>query len=461
MKPRRRSAALALAFVLSRVLLDLLGLPFEFELDWMFLPDPADLKDRLWESLVWFHAFPPGMALFAGILLKTGSGATLAKWCFVGVGLVLTMSMYWLLRRVVHADATAWAIAFGFALTPPVLFLENVFLYDYPAAALLCVAALLFVRATEQSTRLGWLSFGMVLTALGFLRSAFHPAWLFVLLIISVLLGRTQKTQRLLALVPATLLVGWLTKNAALFGIFGMTSWAPANLVAVTTRQMNVEERDAWIREGRLSRFAGMSVFEGPAAYGEGFAIPGALPPQLTSLTKPSSGSGNYNHWLFLEVNAARGLDSMTYIEARPVDYLATVATKSVPQYFGAITRWHPRDGKPGAPHEKHRALLGWWERSYERFMHPFSPFGVYLLFPLIMVLAARKTWRAYRRGAQPLAALGVFCLLHIVVLSAAGCLFTWGECARYRLMVEPLLWVMTAWVFSKRATASTNLAAV
>lgn len=450
-----------MAFLLSRVLLDIFGLHFEFGLDWMFLPDPDDLTNRLWESLVWFHAFPPGMALFAGVLLKTGSGALLAKWSFVAFGLLLTLSMYWLLRRVVHADGLAWAIALVFSLTPPVLFLENVFLYDYPTAALLCFAALLFVRATEDSTRLRWFTFGAAITALGFLRSAFHPAWLFVLLGLSVLLGSTQRTQRLFALVPATLLVGWLIKNAVLFGVFGMTSWAPANLVAVTTRQMNVDERDAWILDGRLSRFAGISVFDGPAAYGDGFTIPDSLPSQVTSLTRPSFGSGNYNHWLFLEVNAARGIDSTTFIKERPLDYLATVTTKSVPQYFGAITHWHPRDGKTGAPHEKHRALLGAWERAWEFVVHPFSPFGLYLLVPIIIVLAARKTWRAYRGGDQSLAALGVFALLHIVVLSAAGCLFTWGECARYRLMIEPLSWVVTAWAFSKRVSASTNLAAV
>ena len=102
------------------------------------------------------------------------------------------------------------------------------------------------------------------ITTLGFLRSAFHPAWLFVLLVISVFLGKANRSQRLFAFAPALLLVAWLVKNSVLFGVFGMTSWAPANLVAVTTRQMNLEERDAWIADGRLSRFAAIASSRRP-----------------------------------------------------------------------------------------------------------------------------------------------------------------------------------------------------
>ena len=43
----REYALLALAFGLSRLLLYLLGLRFNFSLDWMWLSDPADLQHRL------------------------------------------------------------------------------------------------------------------------------------------------------------------------------------------------------------------------------------------------------------------------------------------------------------------------------------------------------------------------------------------------------------------------------
>ena len=59
----------SLGYVVSRALLARAGLPYGFELDWMWLADPADLRDRLAQTLWFFHAFPPGMDLLTGILL--------------------------------------------------------------------------------------------------------------------------------------------------------------------------------------------------------------------------------------------------------------------------------------------------------------------------------------------------------------------------------------------------------
>ena len=74
----------SLGYVVSRALLARAGLPYGFELDWMWLADPADLRDRLAQTLWFFHAFPPGMDLLTGILLKT-SGEQAAR---VGVQVV-------------------------------------------------------------------------------------------------------------------------------------------------------------------------------------------------------------------------------------------------------------------------------------------------------------------------------------------------------------------------------------
>ena len=59
-------------FYFPDVVLFWLGLRFNFSLDWMWLSDPADLQERLLQTIYYFHAFPPGMDLFSGILLKIG-----------------------------------------------------------------------------------------------------------------------------------------------------------------------------------------------------------------------------------------------------------------------------------------------------------------------------------------------------------------------------------------------------
>ena len=61
----------------------------------MWLSDPADLRDRLLETLYYCHAFPPGMNLLTGLLLKLGGfhAATLALATFWALGLVIVNSL--------------------------------------------------------------------------------------------------------------------------------------------------------------------------------------------------------------------------------------------------------------------------------------------------------------------------------------------------------------------------------
>jgi hypothetical protein len=81
----------SLIYVASRALLAWAGMPFGFDLDWMWLADPSDLRERLSETLWYFHAFPPGMDLLTGGLLKAGGdhAAGLARAVFWCLGLAL------------------------------------------------------------------------------------------------------------------------------------------------------------------------------------------------------------------------------------------------------------------------------------------------------------------------------------------------------------------------------------
>ncbi len=452
----KHSAVLAGLFVVSRVALYAIGLRFEADFNWMFLPDASDLQHDLWRSLLWFHAFPPGMALLAGVVLKLGSPAMLAELVFSLSGLTLALSLRALFTRVV---SSAWAptlLAFAFVMTPPAIYLEKIFLYDHLTATLLCVAALLFVRAIEKPTHGRWFSFGLAMAVLGFLRSAFHPAWLLGVVAATSFFARVPFRKTQLAFVPMAALLAWIVKNAVLFGVLGVTSWGPANLVAVTTNQLPAAERTEWIERGLVSRYAAISVFAPPAAYGTEFEVPPGLPPQVTRLTKPTSGAGNFNHWLFLEVNRVRERDVKAYLRISPTEWLTTVFTKSLPQYLGPTTRWHPWNGRGGS-HDRHHAALGGFERIYVGLLHPFGSLGVYVFMPLVLALAFRKSWKLRQRGDRALSALIGFSLLHIGVISAAACCFALGENARYRFMIEPLLWLTTTFVLSPQPASDSS----
>src|SRR5687767_3075486 len=139
----REHIFLSLIFVVSRAALLWAGIRFDFSLDWMWLGDPADLRDRLLETLYYFHAFPPGMNLMTGILLKLGGShaAPLALATFWALGLVIVNSLLYLSRVSGLSTRVALGVAVAFSLLPQSIYFEHLYIYEYPIAALLCLAA--------------------------------------------------------------------------------------------------------------------------------------------------------------------------------------------------------------------------------------------------------------------------------------------------------------------------------
>jgi hypothetical protein len=456
----REYGPLSLAFLATRVALSVAGLRFNLDLRWMFLEDVETLHHHLLQSIYYFHAFAPGMNLITGLLLKISAQhlLVLATGLFWSCGLVLTASLYTILSALGYGRRLAAALALAFALLPQTLFLEHLYLYTYLCAGVLCAAAALFHRALLRTSALAWFWFFFACTALGWLYTVFHLGWFALMLVLALLLGarvtgrfvRRRAAQLLIgAAVPALLLLGLYAKNYALFGVFGATSWGPSNMTLATTQQMRPPERERWIREGKLSPFAAVSVYSPPSAYlrllpdGAHYPWPGS-----NELMRPSVGEGNYNHGLFLEVNEARRKDVAYYLEARPLDYLRRVFTKNLPGLFHSTTHWHPSDKRPTSPHREHRALLGGYESLYDRAVHswPVPGVGLYVFLPLVLVWAAWSASARLRSGDPTTRASGAllgFCLLQILFVIAASSLFTAWETARYRYAVEPCIWIL------------------
>lgn len=446
---------LSVAFLVSRVLLYWAGLRFRLDLTWMFLADPRELESALASTVYHFHAFPPGMNVLTGLLLKLGPD--FIEWTafatFVVAGLVLCNSLLYLARHLGLSRRVALVFTLVFALLPQTLYFENLYLYTYPAAALLCLAAALLHRALRQPTFRAWFAFFFVCAVLGWLRSAFHLLWMLLMLGAAVLAVKPERRVRVVfaSLGPLALLLSLYLKNFVQFGVFGATSWGGANLIAVTTARMPEAQRRAWVHEGKLSPFALISVFAPPRAYTRLLGPPTSRTwPELSRLERPSSGAGNYNHWYYLLVNPVRRADARRYLEERPFDYARTVLSESLVQVFEPSTEWHPYDDKPASPHFGHRQTLGAYEAAFNRIVHgfPLAPVGLYVFLPFVLAYSA---WWAFRRlsggvrARDPLASLLVFSCFQIVYVVTVSSLFTLGECARYRYLVEPLIWLVAA----------------
>ncbi len=421
--------------------------------DWMFLADPGDLKQQLLSTVYHFHAFPPGMNILTGLLLKLSGGhvTAIAHGVFLICGLLMANSLLYCFRAVGLPVRWATTLAVTFSLTPQTLYFENLYLYDYPVPALLSFAAVLFHRAVAGNRFVGWLGLFAVCALLGWVRSALHLSWFVAIVALALLAVRGTRRRVLLAAVgPACVLLALYVKNLVVFGVFDSQSQSGGNAILITTYHLSQLERKQWVQEGKISPFAAMGFAAPPRAFIPHLGNPHSDQwPELSRLERPTLGSPNYNHWFYFEVNQRRRDDALTYLRDRPWAYVNTVWSVSLPQVFSPSTEWHPRNGKPGGPHWDHRAVLGGYERSYNWFIHDMflSPVGWYALLPFVLGWAGVRGWRAVRRSTddRSMGALLLLAVLHIVYLTAVSALLTCGENARYRYIVEPFIWILYA----------------
>jgi hypothetical protein len=466
----REYGILAVVFVVSRLALLAAGMHFELELRWMFLADPAALRDHLLQSVLYFHAYPPGMNLLTGMLLKIDEAhvGELARLVFACASFTLVASLYYIGRACDLSRAGAATLAIVFSLLPQTLFLENLYLYTTLSAALLCLASASFYRAVNQSSFGRWSVFFAVCVVLCWFRTTFHLVWFVAMVGLAVFATRRRGRRAVLwaAAAPAVLLLAVYLKNFALFRVFGTTSWGGANFEGVTTRQLPARERESLIAEGKLSPFANLSVFSEPDKYVrffQGFDRSSYTHyPGSDELTRPTAKAANFNHWYFLEINQRRRADAAYYLQTHPGDYIDTVLYRTLPQFFFPTTHWHPNDKGDDSPHARHRQLLGWYENLYDEWVHgfPFKPVGLYVFLPLFLAWSIVRTWRLLRSQESSAWARGMllaFCTLQILYVTVISVLFTYGESARYRYMVEAFIWLVVSACLSSLARSVTR----
>lgn len=451
----RGHVLVSVVFVAARLALDLGGLRMYFSLGWMWSADPADLGDRFWHTIFYFHAMPPGMNSITAFCVKVGGAhpEAVAHVLFEGFGLLLANALFALARAMGLSVLVAAALALGFGLSPPALYFDHLYLYETPVTALLALVALGFVRAVRAPSFRRWLACFGCAAVVCFTRSTFHLVWLLLLVALGTsLVPRARRTELLrAALAPCLLLVALYAKNLAVFGFFGAFSEG-GSLNLLTTRMLPPAETEAWIAEGKLSRYAAVDVFAGPRAYLPFFpsAENPRYPPELSRLTKPTTGAADYNHWFFLDVMPVRRHDALVVMRERPLFYLQNAAVGLV-EFFSATTHWSPgeRYQRP-TPHDEHRALLGRYENAYNAVLHgfPLAPVGLYVVVPLLLAGAVVRAWKlrgAADPDARALAAFLWFALFQIAYVVATSTLFSALEEPRYRYQIEPLLWLLAA----------------
>lgn len=445
-------ARLSVVFLASRVLLYFAGLRMHLELDWMFLSDPADLRERLLETVYYFHAYPPGMNLLTGLLLKLAPEhvAGLAQGSFLISGLVLVNALFTLCRSVL-SRRKALGVCLAFAAIPQTLFFENLYLYTALETSLLCLVCAWFLRASRRGSFASWTGLFLMCAVIGWLRSSFHLGWFAITVALAAWFNPAQRRRIALgALGPALLLCALYLKNWVVFGAFASSSSLGGNLSQVTVARMPKAERAEWQRQGKLSKYAEISVFAGPERYAGFFHEQrlAGMPDVVNRLDRPSVKAPNYNHWWLREVNQARRSDALAYVREHPLGYLDNV-TNNLIALFSPSTTWHPVKGEKN-PHTGHREVLGDYELLYNGLVHELflAPVGFYALLPFLFGLSLWKAgnWARAAKGRVAARVSAIrFAAFQVVYVVVVSCLVTYGEMSRYRYTVEPLLWFLAA----------------
>ena len=419
------------------------------------MADAGDLRDRLFETLYYYHAFPPGMNLATGVLLEMGDAraAGLAHAFFWALGLVLVNVMCYVARAAGLSTRVAAMLTLAFALTPASIYFAHLYHYEWPVATLLCLAAALFFCGVRRPSFGAWLACFSTCAIVALTRSTFHPVWYIAVAALAASFVERPVRRRVFvaAAAPALVLFGVCLKNALLFGDFAVSTFGPSSLTLATIAHLPDDVRDEWIGAGKLSPYAAVSVYAPPRDYARFFqtAEHERWPSQLTRLEHASADAPNYNHWWLLDSQRARRSDVFYYIASRPLDYLANVVG-NVRDMAGPTTAWHPRDGTPASPHYRHRTLLGGYETWFNRVVHdfPVPPLGLYLFVPIPLVWACARAWsrsRNFDPDERARTALIVFLLFQIVYVVAASAMLTSLESSRYRYQIEWMIWVVTA----------------
>jgi hypothetical protein len=254
----RALAVLSVGFVVSRIGYWLLGVRFDASgLDYASqLVDPDLLRDRLVESVWYFHAQPPAFNLLVGIVLRWSplAPSTSLHAVFVVFGMALMVGL-WDLGRQLGLRRWALAAALVVGCAPTTVLYENWLSYEYPVAVVL----VLLVDATAHWVRGGHTGALAAATALAatatLARSLLHPIWFLAVVAMLLVLRRPPRLSATVVaavLLPSLLVAGAMIKNEVLFGSPALSSWLGFNLHKVTVDSLPADVRDRLYAEGTL-----------------------------------------------------------------------------------------------------------------------------------------------------------------------------------------------------------------
>ena len=202
LKSGRWPTLLVAVFILSRVVYARRGVRFDaqtLEYAEQFL-DPALLRNRLGESLVYLHCQPPLFNFYLGLVLKAFPGREVVAYAFLHrlLGLGMGWAVFALLRRFGVSSLLSALLVSWFLVSPACVLYENYLFDTYLITGLLAFSALFFHRFASSGRRADAVVLYLLLAAVVFTRNVFHLAW-YLLVVLWLFLRFPARRKRVLA----------------------------------------------------------------------------------------------------------------------------------------------------------------------------------------------------------------------------------------------------------------------
>jgi len=417
---------------------------------------------------VWYlHTQPPLYNALVGLIAWSplpleGTLFALYGACLLVVALGLQdLLVRWTVPVGVATVAACVAVAW-----PPLLSTIRIASYEVPLAAMVVVLVNVLDRHLEQPTgrRLaGVIALG---TALVLMRALFHPVWLAGLLVI-VLLARPVSWRHVAAAVavPAVLVGGLVVKNWVLVDSPSLSSWTGFNLQRGVLGPMPPDTVQEAIAAGAVSDLAAQRPWLELEAYEPW--LDGCEPahghPALAARTKRvgSTEAANFNQECYVGLYSESRRNATTMIRREPAQYLADrLLALGISHSYVSLGVAGPATNWFGEP----LPSVSWMDRLFRAVVPRTTvevdtrewniplygdSFRFELAWPVIALtvlvmarggVAAVRAWRQRRHLAERREIVWLVAGLTVAFVVVGGDLVELGENARFRAMLDPLL---------------------
>jgi hypothetical protein len=406
--------------------------------DWFWQAAPLDLlRERLLETVFYFHAQPPLYNIVGGLLAKLFYPHHLEALYTLNIvmGALMVLMAGLILRDLVPWRPLRLLVLFFVALHPSLFIYGAYILYDQMTAFLVLTCIFCVWLYTRQPCIRWLVAFTLALNLLILTRSLFHPVMLVVALPVLGLWVRPGQRRRAVAgsALVSSITVLFLVKNLVVFGFFGLSSWGGMSLYRVAVQHSyNEQELAALIGEGVIAPMMIERAFEVPSVY---------APYSYTEESSiPVLNNDDRNNINYIAISREYGAAAMTLTRREPTRY-AAVVIGSYLMYVHPSSRYMYT--------ELHAEQLGAHVRLYEAVLGATLPVGgwnlplMFFITGLVMAIPALRglsrlgvwprRWLVFLRDHPLQITIYGFVLYGLL----AGVLLEIGENHRFKYVTE------------------------